>query len=107
MSLKSAEDLPAGASVEVSFSLLTLPRVWVRGTVSWRKGKSFGVRFDATDERRQKVKEWIDAYLGKLILCGDGHFCPGRRSNHEGKDVDLSINPTVSKRLPRFPFPLQ
>ncbi|MGA7907117.1 MAG: PilZ domain-containing protein, partial [Candidatus Sulfotelmatobacter sp.] len=44
MSLKSAEDLPAGASVEVSFSLLTLPRVWARSTVSWRKGKSFGVR---------------------------------------------------------------
>ncbi|MGA8865730.1 MAG: PilZ domain-containing protein [Candidatus Sulfotelmatobacter sp.] len=63
MSLKSAEDLSAGAGVEVSFSLLTLPRVWVRSTVSWRKGKSFGVRFDATDERRQKVKEWIDAYL--------------------------------------------
>jgi len=63
MSLKSAEDLPIGTSVEVSFALLTLPRVWVRGIVSWRKGKSFGVHFDATDDRRQKVKEWIDAYL--------------------------------------------
>jgi hypothetical protein len=63
MSLKSAEDLSIGASFEVSFALLTLPRVWVRSAVTWRKGKSFGVRFDATDERRQKVKEWIDAYL--------------------------------------------
>jgi PilZ domain len=63
MSLKSAEDLHIGASVEVSFALLTLPRVWVRSAVSWRKGKSFGVRFDANDDRRQKVKEWIDAYL--------------------------------------------
>jgi hypothetical protein len=63
MSLKSAEDLSAGANFEVSFALLTLPRVWVRSTVSWKKGKSFGVRFDATDDRRQKVKEWIDAYL--------------------------------------------
>lgn len=63
MSLKSADDLPVGSSVEVSFALLTLPRVRVRSVVSWRKGKSFGVHFDATDDRRQKVKEWIDAYL--------------------------------------------
>jgi hypothetical protein len=63
MSLKSADDLPIGSSVEVSFALLTLPRVWVRSVVSWRKGKSFGLHFDAADDRRQKVKEWIDAYL--------------------------------------------
>lgn len=63
MSLKSAEDMPAGSNVEISFSLLTLPRVCVRGVVTWRKLKSFGIRFDAADERRQKVKEWIDSYL--------------------------------------------
>jgi len=63
MSLKSAEDFSIGANVEVSFSLMTLPRVSVRGVVSWRKPKSFGVRFDAADERRQKVKIWIDSYL--------------------------------------------
>ena len=63
MSLKSAEDLSSGANVEVSFSLLTLPRVWVRGVITWQKPKSFGVRFDAADDRRQRVKEWIDSYL--------------------------------------------
>jgi hypothetical protein len=63
MSLKSVEDLSTGTNVEVSFSLLTLPRVWVRGVVTWEKPKSFGVRFDATDDRRQRVKEWIDSYL--------------------------------------------
>jgi CheY-like chemotaxis protein len=63
MSLKSSEDMPVGNNIEISFSLLTLPRVTVRGAVTWRKGKSFGVRFDATDDRRHKVKEWIDAYL--------------------------------------------
>jgi len=63
MSLKSSEDMPAGSNVEVSFSLLTLPRVNVRGIVAWRKGKSFGIRFDSADERRQRIKEWIDAYL--------------------------------------------
>ena len=63
MSLKSSEDMPAGTNVEISFSLLTLPRVCVRGVVTWRKTKSFGLRFDHGDDRRQKVKEWIDAYL--------------------------------------------
>jgi hypothetical protein len=63
MSLKSAEDMPSGSNVEISFSLLTLPRVCVRGVVTWRKGKAFGVRFDAADDRRRKVKDWIDGYL--------------------------------------------
>jgi hypothetical protein len=63
MSLKSSEDMPAGSNVEISFSLLTLPRVNLRGVVTWRKSKSFGIRFDPTDDRRQKVKEWIDSYL--------------------------------------------
>jgi hypothetical protein len=63
MSLKSAEDMPAGTNVEISFSLLTLPRVNVRAVVTWRKTKSFGVRFDPDDERRQKIKVWIDSYL--------------------------------------------
>jgi hypothetical protein len=63
MSLKSTEDMPAGTNVEISFSLLTLPRVTVRGVVTWRKTKSFGIRFDPADDRRHKVKVWIDAYL--------------------------------------------
>jgi hypothetical protein len=63
MSLKSAEDMPAGANVEVSFALLTLPRVNIKGVVTWRKPKSFGVRFDSGDERRRAVKKWIDGYL--------------------------------------------
>jgi PilZ domain len=63
MSFKSSEDVPSGTNVEISFSLLTLPRISVRGVVTWRKTKSFGIRFDPSDERRQKVKEWTDAYL--------------------------------------------
>jgi Tfp pilus assembly protein PilZ len=63
MSIKSAEDFSIGTNVEVSFSLMTLPRVNVRGVVSWRKPKSLGVRFDAADVRRQKIKIWIDSYL--------------------------------------------
>jgi hypothetical protein len=63
MSLKSAEDMPAGTRVEISFSLLTLPRVAVNATVTWRKTKSFGIRFDPADDRRHRIKEWIDTYL--------------------------------------------
>jgi hypothetical protein len=64
MSIKSAEEVRAGQGVEVSFALLTLPRIWIRANVTWRRPKhSFGIRFDTTDERRRKLKEWIDAYL--------------------------------------------
>jgi Tfp pilus assembly protein PilZ len=65
MSVRTAQDLALGQAVEISLALLTLPRVSVRGAISWRNapGKSFGVRFDAQDERRLRIKEWIDAYL--------------------------------------------
>jgi PilZ domain len=64
MSLKGNHVPELGSLVEVSFSLLTLPRVWVRGHVTWKKpNKSFGIRFDSSDERRQRLKEWIVAYL--------------------------------------------
>ena len=64
MSLKGNHPPEPGSMVEVSFSLLTLPRVCVRGNVAWKKSnKTFGVRFDSTDERRQRLKEWLVAYL--------------------------------------------
>ncbi|HKI26344.1 MAG TPA: PilZ domain-containing protein [Candidatus Sulfotelmatobacter sp.] len=63
MSVQSHEDFSIGVPVEISFSLMTMPRVIVRGQISWRKPKSFGVRFDATDDRRQPIKRWIDSYL--------------------------------------------
>jgi len=66
MSLRCDDALVApGQALELSFALLTLPRTWVRGAVSWRnpKSHSFGVRFDLQDERRQKIKQWIEGYL--------------------------------------------
>jgi hypothetical protein len=65
MSLRSAEDISIGQSAEISFALLTLPRIWVRCGVTWRNptGKAFGIRFDQQDERRFRIKEWVDAYL--------------------------------------------
>jgi hypothetical protein len=63
MSLNSSEDFSVGTNVEVSFALMILPPVHVRAVVSWRRSKSLGVRFDVTDERRLKIKRWIDSYL--------------------------------------------
>ena len=64
MSVKGNHVPEHGTGVEVSFSLLTLPRVWVRGQVTWKKpNKSFGIRFDGTDERRRRLREWITGYL--------------------------------------------
>lgn len=65
MSLKCSDEISPATSVEVSFALLTLPRIWVRGAVSWCKpaSKTFGVRFDPMDERRMRVKEWVDSFL--------------------------------------------
>jgi hypothetical protein len=64
MSLKCAHHLEPGQLVEVSFALLTLPRIWIRGNVTWRgKNRAYGIKFDTTDDRRIRLKEWIDAYL--------------------------------------------
>jgi hypothetical protein len=63
MSLKSAEDMGVGTPLEVSFALLTLPRIWVKGSVCWKSKNTFGVRFDPNDDRRLRLKEWVDAYL--------------------------------------------
>jgi hypothetical protein len=64
MSLKSNYPPEPGTMVEVSFCLLTLPRIWVRGNITWKKtNKTFGVRFDSTDDRRNRLKEWIRNYL--------------------------------------------
>jgi len=64
MSLKSAEDMPAGTNVDVSFSLLTLPRVSVRGGERGARAKIFlGSTSTPPTSAGTRVKEWIDAYL--------------------------------------------
>ena len=65
MSLRSIEDIAPNQPIEISFALLTLPRIWVKGNVCWRRGQkhTFGVRFDPNDDRRFRIKEWVDAYL--------------------------------------------
>lgn len=63
LSVQSVEEFSPGTNIEVSFALMTLPRVNVRGMVTWRKPQKFGVQFEAADQRRQNIKTWIDSYL--------------------------------------------
>jgi hypothetical protein len=63
MSMKGPEELAVGTPLELSFALLTLPRLWVKGVVCWKSKNTFGVRFDPNDDRRLRLKEWVDAYL--------------------------------------------
>jgi hypothetical protein len=63
MSIKCSENLDVGQPVEVSFALLTLPRIWVKGAISWKGKNVFGVRYDQADPRRLRIKEWVEAYL--------------------------------------------
>ena len=63
LSVHSPEEFSSGTNIEVSFALITLPRVSVRGAVTWRKPQKFGVQFEPADPRRQKIKVWIDSYL--------------------------------------------
>ena len=63
LSVQSTEEFSSGTNIEVSFALMTLPRVNVRGAVTWLKPKKFGVQFDPADQRRQKIRAWIDSYL--------------------------------------------
>ncbi|HET7441499.1 MAG TPA: PilZ domain-containing protein [Terriglobales bacterium] len=64
MSLRSVENVASGQPIDVSFALLTLPRVTIHGAVSWKKAKAFGVRFDLLDADRKRLKSWVDAFLG-------------------------------------------
>jgi hypothetical protein len=65
MSLNGSIATSPGTPVELSFALLGLSRIWLRGTVSWIKpaSKMFAIRFDPRDERRLKIKEWVDSYI--------------------------------------------
>ncbi|HXW90185.1 MAG TPA: PilZ domain-containing protein [Terriglobales bacterium] len=83
MSMRSPAGMAVGEAVEISFSLLTLPRVQVRGHVSWRNpaGKAFGIRFESQDERRQQIKEWVDAFSQS------GDFTSGHSSSFSAESA--------------------
>ncbi|MFB3814294.1 MAG: PilZ domain-containing protein [Terriglobales bacterium] len=59
-----APALTVGAPVNVEFVLPKSDKLRLTATVRWHKGGLLGVRFEENDPARQKVKEWIDRYLG-------------------------------------------
>jgi Tfp pilus assembly protein PilZ len=70
MSLSSATRPVSGENVSLTFTLPGASKLNVRAAVCWARpaddhaGETlFGVRFQADDDRRVAVKDWIEAYL--------------------------------------------
>jgi PilZ domain-containing protein len=65
MSVRSATPLPKSDPVRLSILLPGLEKLSLRASVCWYRDsdKVYGLRFDSSDERRLRVRGWIDQYL--------------------------------------------
>jgi hypothetical protein len=65
MSVRSATPLSKSDPVRLLLSLPGLEKLSVRAFICWYResDKVYGLRFDANDDRRLKVRAWIDQYL--------------------------------------------
>src|ERR1051326_5258628 len=65
MSVKSATPLPKSEAIRLMLSLPGMDKLSVRALVCWYRDsdKVYGLRFDPSDERRLKIRGWIDQYL--------------------------------------------
>jgi hypothetical protein len=65
MSLRCNTRLASTDPVRLTLALPGLPRMTLRAFISWYReaDKVYGLRFDSADERRHKVRNWIDQYL--------------------------------------------
>jgi hypothetical protein len=65
MSVRSTTPLPKTDPVRLLLSLPGLEKLSVRAFICWYResDKVYGLRFDSNDERRLKVRAWIDQYL--------------------------------------------
>lgn len=65
LSVRSGTPLPKSDTVRLVLTLPGLDKMSVRAFVCWYREseKLYGLRFDSTDERRLKVRGWIDQYL--------------------------------------------
>jgi PilZ domain len=65
MSVRSATPLPKAEPVRLSLLLPGLEKLSLRASVCWYRDtdKVYGLRFDSSDERRLRVRGWIDQYL--------------------------------------------
>jgi hypothetical protein len=65
MSVRSATPLSKSDPVRLLLSLPGLEKLSVRAFICWYResDKVYGLRFDSNDDRRLKVRAWIDQYL--------------------------------------------
>lgn len=65
MSLESSVPMTIGQAVEVTFQLPKIETLTLRAVVAWvrRNDHLIGLRFDAQEPNRFRVKNWIDQYL--------------------------------------------
>jgi hypothetical protein len=65
MSVRSDIQLPKSDAFRLLLDLPGLEKLSVRASVCWHREneKVYGLRFDATDDRRLRVRSWIDQYL--------------------------------------------
>jgi PilZ domain-containing protein len=65
VSIRCATQLPKSDAIRLNLSLPGMGKLSVRAFICWYResDKIYGLRFDSTDERRLKVRGWIDQYL--------------------------------------------
>jgi PilZ domain-containing protein len=65
MSIRSVTPLPRTEPVRLWLNLPGLEKIGVRAFITWYRDsdKVYGLRFDSSDDRRLKVRAWIDQYL--------------------------------------------
>jgi hypothetical protein len=62
MSLRNAETLSVSLPVQVSFELPGAEVVVIQAVVWWKKAELIGIRFDPTDDNRQRVLRWVEEH---------------------------------------------
>lgn len=65
MSVRCENPLPSGEQLKLSANLRGLDGLSLRAYLCWTRASDhvYGLRFDPTDDRRLKVRRWIDQYL--------------------------------------------
>jgi hypothetical protein len=65
ISIRCLAPLPKSDAIKLTLTLPGIEKLYVRAFVCWYRDsdKVYGLRFDGTDERRLKVRGWIDQYL--------------------------------------------
>ncbi len=65
ISIRCLAQLPKSDPIRLMLNLPGMEKLTVRASVCWYResDKVYGIRFDSSDERRLKVRAWIDQYL--------------------------------------------